>query len=112
MNCQPGDLAIVIADRRYRGRLLEILHARPARGTMYTLPDGTQAEVTSDGPGWVVRMLEPMPVVWTDGVMRMAIYGDCPDAYLKPLRGIPDAFGTDETVTAYSVAACSGWEKP
>lgn len=102
MNCQPGDLAIVIKECRYKGRLLEVLHARPPEGTMYTLPDGTMAEVTSGGPGWVVRLLEPMRVVWTDGVTRMATYGDCPDAYLKPLRGLPEDIEVDETVSTGS----------
>lgn len=99
MNCQPGDLAIVILECRYKGRLLEVLHARPPNGTLYTLPDGTPAEVNSSAPGWVVRLLEPMPVVWSDGVTHMATYGDCADAYLKPLRGLPEDVEIDATVT-------------
>ena len=100
MNCQPGDLAIVIKDSRYKGRLLEVLYARPPQGTDYTLPNGRLACVTSAGPGWIVRMLEPIPALSTDGVTRMATYGDCPDEYLKPLRGLPEDAEVHESVTA------------
>lgn len=90
MNCQPGDLAIVARQCRWKGKLLEVLYARPPEGCDYTLPNGNPARVTSSGPGWVVRLLEPMPVFCLDGVTRMTTYGDCPDAYLKPLRGLPE----------------------
>lgn len=97
MNCQPGDLAIVIRECRYKGRLLEVLYERPPFGTLYTLPNGHPAEVTTEGPGWVVRLFEPMRVVWTRGETRMTTYGDCRDSDLKPLRGLPEDMALSET---------------
>lgn len=99
MNCKPGDLAIVIRECRYKGRLLEVLYARPPEGTYYTLPNGRSAHVTTSGPGWVVRLLEPMQVLYTDGVTRTTIYGDCQDSDLKPLRGLPDAVEVHDSLT-------------
>lgn len=95
MNCQPGDIAIVVKECRWKGRLLEVLYARPFGN--YTLPDGQPARVDSLEPGWVVRMLEPIPARLTK--TRMAIYGDATDSYLKPLRGLPDDVVVDESVT-------------
>lgn len=104
MNCRPGDIAIVVKECRWKGRLLEVLYERPPGN--YVLPDGHAARNTDPPtmPGWVVRLLEPIPARLLNGVTRMALYADVADAYIKPLRGDPD----DEQIPASTpVETCS-----
>lgn len=101
MNCQPGDIAIVIGPRKYAGTIVEVLYAAPA--VYFFLPDGQYAMPGEPGD-WVLRLISgavPANIYcgelsWT----RQARYGVGHDRALRPLRGMPDEIDTAEPVAA------------
>ncbi|MGH8789760.1 MAG: hypothetical protein ACREYA_32400 [Cupriavidus necator] len=79
MNCKQHDLAIVIradAVPELIGQIVEVLHP-----SMMFCPYG---------PVWVVRFQKPeaFPCVFT-GAGIISTDADCPDAWLKPITGLP-----------------------
>lgn len=83
MNCQPGDLAVVIsASNKYNiGRVVTVI--RPFDGTGGLCPDTT-------GACWLVRCSTPLKWVAVDsGKVYRRKEGPAPDACLQPIRGIP-----------------------
>ncbi len=85
LNCKVGDLAIVIGDSKYAGRLVEILSIAPS--TMFNLPDGYHH--LGCPPGfWVIKILgTPAEALLVTGQTRTTIYGAGNDAKLRPLPG-------------------------
>jgi hypothetical protein len=88
MNCQPGDLAIVISPvRPYAGRLVEVLYAPPSGD--YTLPNGQRACCDHKTPCWVLKFIGgEVPAPLDTGGTRMTLYGCGADRSLRPLRGL------------------------
>lgn len=102
MNCKPGDLAIMIADKRHAGRLVEVLYASPR--SPHQLPDGFQASGALPGY-WVCLSLgspfdAPIYCIATgERTWRAAMYASLPDWALRPLRGDEAGEGTSESLT-------------
>ncbi len=88
MNCKPGDLAVIIGSGEKNpnsdGRFCEVLYASPI-GCAHTLPNGVVTS-GSNAASWVIKLSNPIMVLWNDGVVRAADYASCPDARLRPIR--------------------------
>jgi hypothetical protein len=104
VNCQPGDLAVVIADGPYLGWLVEVLRAAPAH--RFQLPDGHWHRACEPGD-WVLKLLgskahakvadvEGGPVTRT----RLTEFGVGADRHLRPLRGELMPESHDEEIAA------------
>jgi len=97
LNCKPGDLAVIIADHKLHpdsgGRLCDVLFESPAG--YFDLPDGVPTESTT-WPSWVIKLHNPILILWPDGISGPANYASCPDAKLRPIRDQP---GADETLS-------------
>ncbi|MNT97844.1 hypothetical protein D3C72_2402610 [compost metagenome] len=79
MNCKPGELAILVradAAPYLIGRVVSVIEAAP--------------DMPPYGPAWVVRFQSPtlVPRKKTYNSV-MDTDADCPDAWLKPVSGIP-----------------------
>ncbi|WP_454737614.1 hypothetical protein [Cupriavidus necator] len=79
MNCKQNDLAIVIradAVPELIGQIVQVLHR-----SMIICPYG---------PVWVVRFQTPrvFPCIFTNAGI-FSTDADCPDAWLKPISGLP-----------------------
>lgn len=90
MNCKPKDLAIVIradAVPELIGQVVEVIRASVI-GCPY-------------GPVWVVRFQTPkfFPCMFT-GACIITTDADCPDAWLKPISGLPIDDDVPDEVTA------------
>lgn len=101
MNCQPGDIAIVIGPSKYAGAIVEVLYAAPP--VYFYLPDGQRAAPAQPGC-WVLRLISgavPATIRWGKRrSTRQAWYGVGSDRYLRPLRGLPDEIDTAEPAVA------------
>lgn len=81
MNCEPGDIAVVVGSSIYAGRLVEVIRLAPSEDFM--LPNGVMNERSGSGIWWVLKSLgTPFPAAKGDGM-----YGSGPDDKLRPLRG-------------------------
>jgi hypothetical protein len=77
MNCKPGDLAIVTFPSRNAGMIVEII--RPSKGGHY-----------SGLFSWYVRSAgAPMFIRKEDGSIGRKVGASAPDAWLKPVSGLP-----------------------
>lgn len=85
MNVKPGDLAIVCGPTRYTGHIVEVINIWDG-GPI----DGVNMLIT-EGNIWVCRMMRAI-----DYRGSIMFYGPFPDAWLRPVSGLPDAEHTDE----------------
>ena len=89
MNCKPGDLAIVVrADGAPAavGRIVEVVCPAPD-------VDGL--------PAWLVQFQGVSPVrSKTTGATTLGVDADCPDAWLRPISGVPVEEEQHDEVTA------------
>jgi hypothetical protein len=83
MNCKPGDLAIVVPPSRNAGRILSVV--------------GPQKRPHFSGLFSWVCVSEGAPLVGPRGEMRI---GQIPDAWLRPISGLPLDEETRDEVTA------------
>ncbi|QUN28728.1 hypothetical protein KB879_01775 [Cupriavidus sp. KK10] len=90
MNCKPNDLAIVIradAVPELIGQIVEVMHP--------SLPDSPYGFV------WMVRFQTPKLF---PGLFRGSVIVDtdanCPDAWLRPITGLPIHDDVPDEVTA------------
>lgn len=94
MNCKPGDMAIIIK-QPHAGMIVEVLRA----GQGYV----------DYKSGWIVRLPRVMPLQVTYPGRATDQYerhdeAFVPDAYLRPISGIPDA-DTETTDQPEEIAA-------
>lgn len=88
MNCKPGDIAIVVGDSVFAGRLFEVLYAAPPR--RFYLPDGQMHEACRPGE-WVLRSFGGLVDAQCEGgLTRKAMYGCGRDSKPRPLRGVQE----------------------
>jgi hypothetical protein len=77
MNCKPGDLAIVVPPSDNSGLIVRVI--RPAIGDHF-----------SGLPSWFVTSAgRPLEAQRKDGSRRSAMAAQCPDAWLRPVSGLP-----------------------
>ncbi|MBB2915885.1 hypothetical protein [Cupriavidus alkaliphilus] len=90
MNCKPNDLAIVIradAVPELIGQIVKVLHP--------TWPDSPHGFV------WMVRFQAPQVFPgWFSGTAIVDTDAHCPDAWLKPITGLPVHDDVPDEVTA------------
>ena len=87
MNCKPGDLAIVIrATTSARGKIVEVIE---------------RADDVDGLPAWLVRFQGAAVVRNKEsGAMTLGCDADCPDAWLRPISGVPVLDEVSDEVTA------------
>lgn len=77
MNCKPGDLAYIVksATGASVGRVVEVVKSHG---------------IGPNGPDWNVRTREPFKVVMRDGSgIKKSKNFLMPDAWLRPISGVP-----------------------
>lgn len=84
MNCKPGDVAVVIGDSKYAGKLFEVLYSAPTDKS-FKLPDGVWHDACEAGV-WVLKVVGEAVDAPFGGGFRKARYGCGGDAKLQPLR--------------------------
>ncbi len=96
MKCRPGDLAIVV-HAVYRcnvGRIVKVVALHDGKGVL---------TIEKAGPVWLVECGRRMK--WTvRGKTYRRRKGPVPDAYLRPIRGLPPGTRTDRPVELEEVA--------
>lgn len=78
MNCKPGDLAYLLASFRDEnvGRVVQVVRRAGDHWLM--------------GPMWVARACGPLPTVDYGGrPSGDHATAECPDAWLRPISGVP-----------------------
>lgn len=81
MNCKLGDIAILVKTK-YAGHIVEVV------GTFFDFDEfGDFAE-------WRIRFQRPTRA--SDGALHIDYV--CPDAWLRPISGIPDEETIDEPI--------------
>lgn len=87
MNCQPGDIAVIVAcltnAPHLVGRFIEVLKAPPPVGE-FSLPDG-QIHCPARPGCWIVRFQHPVNLNAVRGRTN-ARYAVCADSALRPMR--------------------------
>ncbi|WP_349609110.1 hypothetical protein [Cupriavidus sp. DF5525] len=78
MNCKPGDLAIVVRAEGAPaavGKVVEVLRSAPNVNGL---------------PAWVVQF-QGVGIVRNkkSGALTLGVDADCPDAWLRPISGVP-----------------------
>ncbi|SPK73695.1 conserved protein of unknown function [Cupriavidus taiwanensis] len=90
MNCKPNDLAIVTradAVPELIGQIVKVLQA--------------SLNFCPYGPVWVVRFQAPKQFpCYFPGACLITTDADCPDAWLRPITGLPVHDDVPEEVTA------------
>ena len=80
MNCKPGDIAIVVGNSVYAGRLVEIIAAPPTNSKFY-LPNGVWHDIPTHPDDWIIKSLgSAFPGAHGDGM-----YGCGSDRGLRPI---------------------------
>lgn len=84
LRCKAGDIAVVVAEGKYLGMLVEVLYAAPLH--QHTLPDGHWSEAGRPGD-WVLKSLgTPFDADLRPFGKRKAMYGLGRDSGLRPIR--------------------------
>jgi hypothetical protein len=98
MNCQPGDIAIVIGTSEHVGMLVEVLYAPPPYS--FDLPNGHRHVAGAPGK-WVFKILGSQRLArTTTGQTRLTQYGVGADSCLRPLRSGEEVSTLRETEAA------------
>jgi hypothetical protein len=97
MNCQPGDLAVVVEayNPNNIGLILRVLHSHPNQKALLIEP-GDHI--------WTAQSHQPQTYD-VEGALVYRTVGPVPDSYLQPIRGYPlgrdIADGVQEAIKAY-----------
>lgn len=100
MNCQPGDLAVVVEayNPNNIGLILRVLHSHPNQKALLIEP-GDHI--------WTAQSHQPQTYD-VEGALVYRTVGPVPDSYLQPIRGYPlgrdIAEGVKEAIKAYEVS--------
>lgn len=97
MNCKPGDIAVVIKDGKFLGRMFEVLCAAPTDGD-FLLPD-ERIHLPCPAGYWVLKSLgTPVEAEMSVGT-RKTMYGCGSDHWLRPIRGAEECDSVKQAET-------------
>ena len=97
MNCKSGDLATIVGNNDYSGRLVEVLYIAPTTGD-YRLPDG-YTHIKSPPECWIVKSFgSAFSAPLQQGGTRQTRFASIQDRLLRPLRGDAEQLDAREVI--------------